>query len=59
MADTPKDKRAAVLDKIKALKAGRASDGPAGHEADAQGAGAKGPKRPPKQTGPSHRPQGG
>jgi hypothetical protein len=58
MADKAKDKRAAVLEKIKALKAGRASDGPTAHDGDAPG-GAKGPKRAPKQTGPSHRPQGG
>ena len=59
MADTAKDKRANAMERIKALKQGRAANqGEHGHGAPGGGKGAS-PKNAPRHPSTGHRPQGG
>lgn len=58
MTDTPKDKRAAALERIKALAARRGSTTAPGAK-DTKGSGGDGQTRGPKRGGVGHRPQGG
>jgi hypothetical protein len=58
MSETPKDKRAAALDKIRALSSRRSSA--KAHGPEAKNASGGGPQtRSPKHGGGAHRPQGG
>jgi hypothetical protein len=58
MTDTPKDKRAAALERIKALSARRSSVNAPGAKTKQSGGG--GPQKgAPKPGGVGHRPQGG
>ena len=59
MADTPKDKRANVLERIKALKQGRAANQPEGGAPGHGGGQQKSPKNAPRHPSTGHRPQGG
>ena len=59
MADTPKDKRANAMERIKALKQGRAANQrDAGGTAPGDGQ-KKSPKNAPRHQSTGHRPQGG
>ena len=59
MADPAKDKKAAALDRIKALKEGRAANRTGNPRSGAGGEDSSAPKNAPKQDSTSHRPQGG
>ena len=57
MADSAKDKKAAVLERIKALREGRAANNapaPGGRSGDSKPA-----KNAPRHASTGHRPQGG
>ncbi len=58
MPKPPKDKRNAVLERIKALREGRAAGDRPDRDVDAAGV-PKGSKRAAKHGEPRHRPQGG
>jgi hypothetical protein len=59
MTDTPKDKTAAALERIKALSSKRSSSNAGGVD-PRQASSGGGPKRAPKHGGGvAHRPQGG
>ncbi len=58
MTDTPKDKRAAALERIKAL-ASKRSSATTPKTKGSKGTGGDGQTRAPKHGGVGHRPQGG
>jgi hypothetical protein len=59
MADPPKDKKAAALERIKALKEGRAANRTGNPRSGAGGEDSSAPRNAPKQDSSGHRPQGG
>ena len=59
MADSKKDKKSTVLDRIKALKEGRAANRTGNPRSGAGGEDSAAPKSAPKQDATAHRPQGG
>ena len=59
MADPAKDKKAAALERIKALKEGRSANRTGNPRSGAGGEDSAAPKAVPKQDSSSHRPQGG
>jgi hypothetical protein len=58
MADTPRDKRANALERIRALKEGRAAN-KTGAPGSGGSGGSKAPKNAPRHASTGHRPQGG
>ena len=58
MTDSEKDKQAAALKRIKELATQRSTSNRPGGEPSAP-TGSGGSRRPPKKSGPAHRPQGG
>ncbi len=59
MADPAKDKKAAALERIKALKRGRAANRAGGAQGGPGGEESTAPKNAPRHDGTGHRPQGG
>ena len=59
MTETPKDKRAAALERIKALSSRRSTTNRGGGTNAKNPAGGGQPKQGPKHGGVGHRPQGG
>jgi hypothetical protein len=59
MADPAKDKKAAALERIKALKEGRSANRSGNPRSGAGGEDSAAPKSAPKHDATGHRPQGG